>query len=39
MLAGLTYDHMLRDKNKCNDVGEYVKNELWIKPRCCSDSM
>jgi len=38
--AGLIYDNMLTDKNNCNDAGcEYVKNELWIKPECCSDSM
>lgn len=38
--AFLTYDSMEEDKQSCLNEGcQYVKNHLWIKPECCSDSM
>jgi len=38
--AGLTYDNMVIDKNKCINQGcLYIKNNNWIKPSCCEDSL
>ena len=38
--AGLTYDNMLQDKNKCIENNcNYIKNTQFVKPECCNDKL